>query len=961
MPVYLCKPGWASSEPWRHGVQVYAYPFKIDEGNSSAITGGSSSVSGGTSSSSYQQYLHHPQAAAAAAGTAAAAATGNQGRPVNEGTEGWPVPRLNNGEDDTVIADNRSTPADVVAAAAAAAAAGVPVTSNPIPSQPPTTATTTTDAPMAGLAVRRVRHAEVVLVDEVSIAYGRYWLRLRWPGPQGGFAGYIALGSVRISTPKIVSKASALTQEDRGGKIEMMDEDAPAEAQDVEVEAEEVEGESGRALSRSQLSEESDNLPPSPILPEGETNFLSPTPRTTTEDSKSSAGGSIVLNHRATSPTPSDEQDENATSSHPSSPTSSSKDTPHPLKKCESTGLYFPSSTAMELMAMYDDGLEDMVQTCTVIPEDGSSGLGLTGSSSSSFLRHGLDTTGEPVFCRICREGLHDVNYDLDPVTGGSKHQSDAIIMPPPPPVAAAAGMDAGGRPAVIRHNNEGLRQRAVGYQRRDQPEGMEEERAGTANAGNTINYAGGAAASAAASAQERMIQQHPNTTAAAAAAAASRIITRHPTAENPLLAPCECSGSMAFVHYLCVEQWRCRSRHPAARNGLNCETCGGEYTLPPPPSRPASRRSGDGPDGAGAGAGVFADEDWLEAMPAHVLAALRRPHPWWQIGAAIVRRRWLRPIAPVIVSPVVALYCRARRTLKKRGVSRRRWACSLCRRRARWKCVRCLRSYYCSRQCQNVSWHIVHKHVCYKPTRFWWSVVVYGVGTIMAFPGILRDPLIYDLGLSFIPASFLIMGIIGGGIATALKKGFGVDIRGRLLEVIVVVCTIWLAMISWGLVWSFFGVSDQCWGVFGQWSEDISVDNNEMRGLKIISPLLHGMRKFLFNPARVWFSMCNRAAAKTGPMARWICSAENFVAEDGTGCFQTAGNANPDFFLPEHNGEKCAADLVTVASFWGAASTVLVAGSILKRRERDRRAAGRAGGRARAGRNVGEPRPHQD
>jgi hypothetical protein len=44
--------------------------------------------------------------------------------------------------------------------------------------------------------VRRVRHAEIVLVDDVCIAYGRYWLRLRWPGHKGGFAGYIAMGRI---------------------------------------------------------------------------------------------------------------------------------------------------------------------------------------------------------------------------------------------------------------------------------------------------------------------------------------------------------------------------------------------------------------------------------------------------------------------------------------------------------------------------------------------------------------------------------------------------------------------------------------------------------------------------------------------------------------------------------------------------------------------------------------------
>jgi hypothetical protein len=42
--------------------------------------------------------------------------------------------------------------------------------------------------------IRRVRHTEVILVDDVCMAYNRYWLRLRWPGHKGGFAGYIAMG-----------------------------------------------------------------------------------------------------------------------------------------------------------------------------------------------------------------------------------------------------------------------------------------------------------------------------------------------------------------------------------------------------------------------------------------------------------------------------------------------------------------------------------------------------------------------------------------------------------------------------------------------------------------------------------------------------------------------------------------------------------------------------------------------
>lgn len=89
MPVYLCKPGVWASEPWRHGIQVYSFPFPIDSKD--------------------------------------------------------------------VQNDEEERP--------------------------------------HGVAIRRVRHAEVVLVDDVCIAYGRYWLRLRWPSGKGGFAGYIALGA----------------------------------------------------------------------------------------------------------------------------------------------------------------------------------------------------------------------------------------------------------------------------------------------------------------------------------------------------------------------------------------------------------------------------------------------------------------------------------------------------------------------------------------------------------------------------------------------------------------------------------------------------------------------------------------------------------------------------------------------------------------------------------------------
>jgi RING-variant domain len=367
-------------------------------------------------------------------------------------------------------------------------------------------------------------------------------------------------------------------------------------------------------------------------------------------------------------------------------------------------------------------------------------------------------------------------------------------------------------------------------------------------------------------------------------------------TGENPLLSPCECSGSMAFVHYLCVEQWRCRSRHPEARNGTHCETCSKPYALPPPSSRPVSQ----------------VEEEWLEAMPPHVMAALRQPHFGWQIGAALVRRRWFRPMAPIFISPLVALYCRARRLLKKRGVSRRRWACSLCRRRARWKCVRCLRSYYCSRQCQNVSWHIVHKHVCYKPSRFWWSVVVYGAILLFMIPGILRDPLYYDLAFSFIPPSFYIMAVIGGGVATLVKKFSGVDMRGRILESVVVVLTVWLVLISWGLVAGMFGRPQSCIGM--------------LRASYKSSYVIQFMNRFILGNAKTYFLLLDQLAMRHLRVKKFLCT-----ALDG-GCFPHLSKVSPELLL---SSPACVGDAQLVSAFWITAGATLAIGALLRKRRR--------------------------
>lgn len=736
MPVYLCQPGAGAAEPWRHGILVYAAPFAMEE---LPVTGG---------------------------GRDAVVLPASTGEVAN-----W---------SDTGTNEQRSSSVGQQVPSSVPSSVGASALQQQKNHQ--------------GLPIRKIRHAEVVLADDVCVAFDRYWLRLRWPGSKGGFAGYIALGKVGETTKPRPQEIFVSADNESGA--------AP------------VPVESFVAIEYSGQEEE----------------------RIVSDE---------VENDDAARD---DEPQENASarSSEPFETTST--------LTCLRTGLNFPSSLAMKLMPGYDDGLVP-----PVIP---------------------APLPSETVFCRICRESLHDDADDDQPspaMENDADEGTNRVQRDSPLP----SSFNLGG-------NNQNSEQ-------------ANDDAEDTEPAVSEPPLSKGP------------VQPHP---------------TYYPNsnaAENPMLAPCECSGSMAFVHYLCVEQWRCRSRHPEARQGLQCETCNKPYALPPPSARPANVLQ-------------MENEDWLEAMPPHVMAALRQPHLWWQLGAAVVRRRWLRPMAPVLMSPIVALYCRARRLLKKKGVARRRWACSLCRRRARWKCVRCLRSYYCSRQCQNVSWHIVHKHVCYKPSRWGWSVVVYGFATLYLFPGILRDPLMYDLGLGFVPVSFYVMAILGGGVATVLKKSAGLDLRGRTFEVIVILLTLWLVFVSWGLVSAFFGDSTSCRGVFGSYR--FSQDSNT-------SYLLAALRRFVLQPAASWFQMWDNLALNSG---RWL--RKTLCTQQEEGCFEHLHKANADFFFEEFDGENCASDLILVSRLFISAAFVASGSHIWKRRERQRRAARRP---------VREPRPHQE
>lgn len=560
MPIYLCKPGYDSSEPWKHVVKVYASPFPGSNNNNN-----------------------------------------NRKDENEEEEEGEGTLILKEEDDDEEV-------------------------------------------------IRRVRHAEIVVVDCIFRKYNRYWLRMVFPGTISHYAGCIPL---------------------------------PLSVVGKELSADE------------ELS-------------------------STTSETETVVWCNSAYSSKA-------------------------------LFVCNETGLSFPTTKALQLLPYYDDGLglnwnksKPPPTSTTDIPDDDA--LIVDGTETD------VDEVGEtptlygvePVFCRICREGLNDEEWEPP--------QRVPAVPPPQDTVTtsiATTTTTTTTEPAAKRYS-------------------MDIDK----------------------------LQQ---------------ITSSHPSVENPLISPCMCSGSIKFVHYLCIEQWRIRSRHPDASGGTHCETCKSPYSLPPPPP---TRNSISSNNILRNDAFDINNNDaaWLDAMPPHVLVALREPHIWWQLGIAIVRRPLLRPLFPILSSPIVALYCRARRSLKKRGVSRRRWSCSLCRRRARWKCVRCLRSYYCSRQCQNVSWHILHKHVCYKSSRFWSSSVFYLSLLIGTCKGLRTWPLLYTMGvLCCILPSFTITGVIGGSFASIAKRIFKLDVRGRYLELTVVLCSLRVSWLMWSLQWAFFGYPQYC------------------------------------------------------------------------------------------------------------------------------------------------------
>jgi hypothetical protein len=243
MPVYVCQPGKGHPEPWRHGIQVYARPFPVDgsDGDKPSATmnanrndndnSNNNNSNSNTDDAPSHTVLREATAVASMPTTALGAnVTRSLVVPTAGGGHDWMVGTLSSTD---LMQDSRNSRNDEYSASVAAStmAQGLrqrrvardTTSSSDEPGQgpfrqPPVSSSgsapiTTAESqqrlvlhpvrltnPVAEMSppVRRIRHAEVVLVDDVCIAYGRYWLRLRWPGHHLGGGG----GSVGITSDK---------------------------------------------------------------------------------------------------------------------------------------------------------------------------------------------------------------------------------------------------------------------------------------------------------------------------------------------------------------------------------------------------------------------------------------------------------------------------------------------------------------------------------------------------------------------------------------------------------------------------------------------------------------------------------------------------------------------------------------------------------------------------------------
>ena len=182
---------------------------------------------------------------------------------------------------------------------------------------------------------------------------------------------------------------------------------------------------------------------------------------------------------------------------------------------------------------------------------------------------------------------------------------------------------------------------------------------------------------------------------------------------------------------------------------------------------------------------------------------------------------------------------------------------------------------------------------------------------------------MVFDLMIFLVPASFYITAILGGGLATLLKRTGGVDMRGRMLETAVVLATLWLVWISQGLAWAFFGETDSCVG---------------MMGAATTPPSVSKLTRAVTEASKRYFVFWDNALLVNSLVARIVCPSRDMMQqqEQLEQCFDHVPLEDPMSILTEH--PKCANDFRLVSWLWVAAGATLFVSTMWKKRRRQNR-----------------------
>ena len=192
MPIYLCKPGVNSVEPWRHGIPVYPHPFPLNAKSST-----SSRTGDGLDQARDRDAAEVVCSTAGSTGpgssTVTVTVTGSEGNVNATRSIAMTLLEHDQHEDENQQQEEEEDWEETRNQPSTETSGTTLVNIGHGGPERPAPSTRHSPSTQSVRAIRRIRHSEVVLADDVVYMYSNYWLRLCWPGSKGGFAGYVCL------------------------------------------------------------------------------------------------------------------------------------------------------------------------------------------------------------------------------------------------------------------------------------------------------------------------------------------------------------------------------------------------------------------------------------------------------------------------------------------------------------------------------------------------------------------------------------------------------------------------------------------------------------------------------------------------------------------------------------------------------------------------------------------------